>query len=117
VFAHDIFNGSGVTVLKTQFGVDDMLWTTAPSGTLYVVDFGVPASLPKTASSSLWKVTGPFATNTVLAASDGVGDQVVTVDLNTGALTPFIRHLSTTKGLVYLNPDGSHTALTLNGAS
>jgi hypothetical protein len=117
VFANNIFNGTGLTVLKTASGLDDLLWTSAPAGTLYVVDFGVPASLPKVAASALWKVTGPFTTNTVLASNDGVGDQVVTVDLTTGALTPFVRHLNTTKGLVYLNPDGSHTALSLNGAS
>ncbi len=117
VFANNIFNGTGLTVLKTQFGLDDLHWTTAPGGTLYVVDLGVPAVLPKTSASSLWKVTGPFTTNTVLASNDGVGDQVVTVNLNTGALTPFIRHLNTTKGLLYLNPNGSPSQLTLNGAS
>ncbi len=117
VFANNIFNGTGLTVLKTPHGLDDLLWTTAPAGTLYVVDFGVPAELPKTAASALWKVTGPFTTNTVLASNDGVSDQVVKVNLTTGALTPFIRHLNTTKGLVYLNPDGSHPQLTLNGAA
>jgi hypothetical protein len=117
VFASNIFNGAGLTVLKTPSGLDDLTWATQPAGTLYVVDFGVPAVLPKTAASALWKVTGPFTTNTVLASNDGIGDQVVTVNLNTGALTPFVRHLNTTKGLLYLNPDGSHTQLTLNGAS
>jgi hypothetical protein len=117
VFAKDIFNGTGLTVLKTPAGLDDLLWTSQPAGTLYVVDYGVPAVLPKVAASALWKVTGPFKTNTVLAANDGVGDQVVTVNLNSAALTPFIRHLNTTKGLVYLNPDGSQTALPLNGAA
>jgi LPXTG-motif cell wall-anchored protein len=117
VFANNIFNGSGLTVLKTTFGLDDLLWTTAPAGTLYVVDLGVPASLPKTAVSSLWKVTGPFTQNTVLASNDGAGDQVVKVNLTTGALTPFVQHLNTTKGLLYLNPDGSQTALTPNGAA
>jgi hypothetical protein len=117
VFANNIFKGTGLTVLKTRYGLDDLLWTSAPGGTLYVVDFGVPAVLPKTAASALWKVTGPFTTNTVLASNDGVGDQLVTVDLNTGALTPFIRHLNTTKGLLYLNPDGSPSQLSLNGAS
>jgi hypothetical protein len=106
VFAHNIFNGTGLTVLQTPYGLDDLLWTTAPAGTLYVVDFGVPAELPKTAASALWKVTGPFTTNTVLASNDGVSDQVVKVNLTTGALTPFIRHLKTTKGLVYLNRPG-----------
>ncbi len=117
VFAHNIFDGTGLTVLKTPFGLDDLLWTTAPAGTLYVVDFGVQAVLPKTAASALWKVTGPFTTNTVLASNDGVSNEVVKVNLTTGALTPFTRHLNTAKGLVYLNPDGSHAQLTLNGAA
>jgi hypothetical protein len=117
VFANNIFNGTGLTVLKTPSGLDDLTWTTQPAGTLYVVDFGAPANLPKTAASSVWKVTGPFKTNTVLASNDGVGDQVVTVNLNTGALTPFVQHLNTTKGLVYLTPGGAQRQLTLNGAS
>ena len=117
VFANNIFNGTGLTVLKTPFGLDDLLWTSAPAGTLYVVDYGIPAVLPKVSASALWKVTGPFTTNTVLASNDGVGDEVVKVNLTTGALTPFVRHLNTTKGLVYLNPDGSHPQLTLNGAT
>jgi hypothetical protein len=117
VFAPNIFNGNGLTVLKTPYGLDDLLWTTAPAGTLYMVDFGVPAELPKTAASTLWKVTGPFTTDIVLASNDGISHQVVKVNLTTGRLTPFIRHLHTTKGLIYLNPDGSHPHLTLNGAA
>ena len=59
----------------------------------------------------------PFTTNTVLAANDGLGDQVVTVNLNTGALTPFVQHLQTSKGLVYLNANGTQTQLALNGST
>jgi hypothetical protein len=55
---------TGLTVLKTPHGRDDLGWTTAPAGTLYVVDFGARAELAKTAASALWKVTGPFTTNT-----------------------------------------------------
>jgi hypothetical protein len=117
VFANDIFNGSGVTVLKTQFGLDDLLWATSAGGTLYVVDKGPTSVLPAVSASSLWKVTGPFVKNTVLAANDGQGDQVVTVNLNNGNLTPFVQHLQTTKGLVYLNADGTQTQLPLNGSS
>jgi hypothetical protein len=117
VFANDIFNGSGVTVLKTQFGLDDLLWTSGPGGTLYVVDKGPTSVLPAVSASSLWKVTGPFTKNTVLAANDGQGDQVVTVNLNNGNLTPFVQHLQTTKGLVYLNADGTQTQLALNGST
>ena len=116
VFANDIFKGTGVTVLKTPFGLDDILWTSSPGGTLYVVDKGPTENLPKFPPGVIYKVTGPFTTNMVLASNDGVPDQVVTVDLTTGKLTPFIHGLQTSKGLVYLNSDGSHTRLTLNGA-
>ena len=46
VFAKNIFKGTDLTVLKTSFGLDDLLWTSAPSGTLYVVDHGPTANLP-----------------------------------------------------------------------
>jgi hypothetical protein len=117
VFANNIFNGSGLTVLKTQFGLDDLLWTTSSGGTLYVVDKGPTSVLPAVSASALYKVTGPFAKNTVLAANDGVGDQVVTVNLANGNVTPFAQHLNTTKGLVYVDASGSPTQLALNGSS
>jgi hypothetical protein len=117
VFANNIFNGSGLTVLKTQFGLDDLLWATSDGGTLYVVDKGASASLPAVSASALYKVTGPFAKNTVLASNDGVGDQVVTVNLTNGNLTPFVQHLNTTKGLVYVDASGSPTPLALNGSA
>jgi hypothetical protein len=117
VFSSNIFKGTGLTVLKTPFGLDDLLWTTSSSGTLYVVDKGATANLPAVSASSLWKVTGPFVKNTVLAANDGVGDQVVSVNLTNGSLTPFVRHLNTTKGLVYIDSSGTQTQLPLSGAS
>jgi hypothetical protein len=117
VFAQNIFKGTGLTALKLPFGVDDLLWATSDGGTLYVVDKGATANLPATSHGALYKVTGPFVKNTVLASNDGLGDQVVTVNLNTGALSPFVQHLNTTKGLVYVDASGSTTALTLNGSS
>lgn len=117
VFSNNIFNGTGLTVLKTPFGLDDILWTSSPGGTLYVVDHGPTVNLPQVAASALYKVTGPFVKNTVLASNDGVGDQVVKVNLATGALTPFVQHLQTTKGLVYVDSSGTQTQLPLNGAS
>ncbi|HEV2924179.1 MAG TPA: hypothetical protein VGW98_09120 [Solirubrobacteraceae bacterium] len=116
VFASNIFNGTGLTVLKTPFGLDDILWTTSTGGTLYVVDKGPTSVLPAVSASALYKVTGPFVKNTVLASNDGVGDQVVTVNLTNGNLTPFVQHLNTTKGLVYVDASGSPTQLTLNGS-
>jgi hypothetical protein len=115
VFAKDIWNGTGLTVLKTPFGLDDLLWTTAPHGTLYVVDHGPVVNLPKVAVSSLYKVTGPFTKNMVLASNDGVGSQVVSVDLATAKLPPFIHGLQTSKGLVYVDPSGTVAPLNLNG--
>jgi hypothetical protein len=41
---------------------------------------------------------------------------VVTVNLVSGALTPFVRHLTQATGLVYLHPCGTQTELALNGA-
>jgi hypothetical protein len=117
VFANNIFNGTGVTVLKTQFGLDDLLWATSAGGTLYVVDKGATSVLPAVSASALYKITGPFTKNTVLAANDGVGDQVDTVNLTNGNLTPFVQHLNTTKGLVYVDASGSPTALALNGST
>jgi hypothetical protein len=115
VFASDIFNGTGLTVLKTPFGLDDLLWTTSNGGTLYVVDKGATANLPAVSASAVYKITGPFVKNTALAANDGIGEQVVTVNLTNGKLTPFIQHLITTKGLVYVDASGSQTQLALNG--
>jgi hypothetical protein len=117
VFASDIYKGTGLTVLKTPFGLDDLLWTTSSGGTLYVVDKGATSVLPAVSASALYKVTGPFAKNAVLASNDGVGDQVVTVNLTNGNLTPFVQHLNTTKGLVYVDATGSTTPLALNGST
>jgi len=117
VFARNIFNGTGLTVLKTPFGLDDLLWATSNGGTLYVVDKGPTSVLPAVSASALYKVTGPFVKNTVLASNDGVGDQVVTVNLTNGNLTPFVQHLNTTKGLVYVDASGSPTQLPLNGST
>lgn len=117
VFASNIFKGTGITVLKTQFGLDDLLWATSNGGTLYVVDKGPTANLPAVSAGALYKVTGPFVKNTVLASNDGVGDQVVTVNLTNGNLTPFVQHLNTTKGLLYVDASGSPTPLALNGST
>jgi hypothetical protein len=117
LFANNIFNGTGLTMLKTPFGLDDLLWATSGGGTLYVVDKGATSVLPAVSASALYKVTGPFVKNTVLASNDGIGDQVVTVNLTNGKLTPFVQHLNTTKGLVYVDASGSPTQLTLNGST
>ncbi len=113
VFSSNIFGGTGLTVLKTPFGLDDIRWATSDGGTLFLVNNGGTVA----GGSAIYKVTGPFKKDTVLASNDGVSDQVVTVNLTTGALTPFVRHLTTTKGLVYLDASGTETQLPLNGAT
>ena len=112
VFSNDIFDGTGLTVLKTGFSLDDIRWATSDSGALYVVDNAETVR----GGSAIYKVTGPFEKNTVLASNDTITDQVVTVNLATGALTPFVRHLAKATGLVYLDATGTQTELALNGA-
>ncbi len=113
VFARDINAATGLTALKTPFGLDDIRWVTSDGGILFVVDKGAPAAAGR---SALYKVTGPFVTGTALASNDGLGDQVVKVNLTTGALTPVVQHLITTKGLVYAGADGTEAPLALAGS-
>lgn len=116
VFASDINapGGGTLTALKTTFGLDDIRWATSDGGTLYVVDKGAPAAAGR---SSLWKVTGPFVAGTALASNDGLGNQVVKVNLSTGALTPFVRNLVTSKGLVYVDANGTEAPLATASAA
>lgn len=113
VFASNIDAGTGLTVLHTPYGLDDIRWATSTGGTLYVVDKGPATS----GISSLYKVSGPFVAGTLYAANDSIPDQVVTVNLTTGKTTPFIRNLQTAKGLVYLDASGSEPVLSLGHAS
>ena len=96
VFAHDLNAGTGLTVLKTAFGLDDIRWATAAGGTLYIVDKGSQTPL---GISSLYKLTGAFVKGAAYAANDGVSDQVVTVNLTTGKTTPIVKGLGASKGL------------------
>jgi len=103
VFARNIDSGTGLTALKTPFGLDDIRWTTADNGTMYVVDKGAPVTA---GVSYLYKITGPFVPGVAYASSDGLPEQVVKVNLATGALTPFITGLTLAKGLLYVDPAG-----------
>jgi hypothetical protein len=107
VFAANIDAGTGLTVLPTPYGLDDIRWATTDGGTLYVVDKG-PAN---TGSSALYKVTGPFVAGTALASNDSIPNQVVTVNLRNGKLKPFVQNLQTAKGLVYLDASGAEPSL------
>ncbi len=51
VFAANIDAGTGLTVLKTPYGLDDIRWATTDGGMLYVVDDG-PSS---TGASALYQ--------------------------------------------------------------
>ncbi len=79
-------------------GVDDVRWTNRSGGTLIVVDNG---------AETVYAVTGPFAAGQAFASLDTVGSaaqntEVDTLDLGSGALTPFLTGLSTSKGLLWL---------------
>jgi hypothetical protein len=113
VFASNIDAGTGLTVVHTPYGLDDIRWATTGGGTLYVVDKG-PAS---SGISTLYKVTGPFVAGVAYASSDSIPDQLVTVNVTTGSTTPFVRHLQTAKGLVYLDASGSEPVLSLAQSS
>jgi hypothetical protein len=118
VFSSNIDAGTGLTELKLPFGLDDIRWATTDHGTLYIVDKGPSTSHPATNGiSALYKVTGPFVAGTAYAASDSIPDQVVTVALANGKLTPFVRHLQTAKGLVYVDAGGGVSALPLAASS
>jgi hypothetical protein len=79
-------------------GVDDVRWSESQSGTLLVVDRGATA---------VYAVTGPFSAGEAFASLDTVGsveqnNEVDTIDLSSGALTPFITGLTKAKGLLWL---------------
>lgn len=115
VFASNIEAGTGarLTVLKTPYGLDDIRWATTDGGTLYVVDHGPSSS----GASSLYKVTGPFVAGTAFGSNDSIPNQVVTINLASGKLTPFVQNLQTAKGLVYLDASGSEPSLPVGSAS
>lgn len=112
VFVSNVDAGTGLTALKTTYGLDDIRWATTPGGTLYLVDLGGSSG-----ASTLYKITGPFVPGAAYASNDTVGSEVDVVNLTTGKLTPFIKHPQTAKGLVYLDASGNAPLLSLSGAS
>jgi hypothetical protein len=109
VFSSNVTAGKGLTVLTTALGLNDVRWATSKGGTFYLIRRGTQTPLAK---SSLYKVTGPFVKGAAYATtSDG---ELVRVNLSTGKLTPIVRGLGTSVGLVYVNPDGTVTQLPLN---
>jgi hypothetical protein len=78
-------------------GVDDVRWADRTGGVLYIVDNG---------TSSVYAVTGPFTAGEAFGSLDTVGKtatttEVDTINLTTGALTPFVTGLSKAKGLLW----------------
>jgi hypothetical protein len=111
VFSSEVTAGKGLTVLKTTLGLRDIRWATSKGGTFYLVRRGTQTPLAK---SSLYKVTGPFVKGDAYATtSDG---ELVRVNLSNGKLTPILRGLGTSVGLVYVNPDRTVTQLPVNGS-
>ena len=110
VFSSNITAGKGLTALKTTLGLNDIRWATSKHGTFYLVRRGAQTPL---ARSSLYKVTGPFVKGAAYATT---GDELVRVNLSNGKLTPIVRGLGASVGLVYVNPGGTVTQLPVNGA-
>lgn len=81
----------------TAAGVDDVRWAARSGGTLYLVDSG---------ANTVYAVSGPFAAGEAFASLDTVGTtarttEVDTINLHTGALSPFITGLNKAKGLAF----------------
>jgi hypothetical protein len=111
VFSSNLTAGKGLTVLKTTPGLNDIRWATSKGGAFYLIRRGTQTPLAK---SSLYKVTGPFVKGAAYATTaDG---ELVQVNLSTGKLTPVVRGLGTSVGLVYVNPDRTVTQLPVNGS-
>jgi hypothetical protein len=111
VFSSKVTAGKGLTVLKTTLGLRDIRWATSNGGTFYLIRRGTQTPLAK---ASLYKITGPFVKGAAYATtSDG---ELVRVNLSTGKLTPILRGLGTSVGLVYVNPDRTVTQLPVNGS-
>lgn len=84
-------------------GVDDVRWTDGQSGKLLVIDNG---------TGTVYAVSGPFSAGEAFASLDTVGTaaqttEVDTIDLSTGALTPFITGLTKAKGLLWFAAERS----------
>ena len=83
-------------------GVDDIRWSSGSDGTLIVVD---------SKAATVYAVTGPFTAGEAFGSLDTVGtaaqnNEVDTINLGTGELSPFLTGLETAKGLLWL-PGGS----------
>jgi len=96
IFSNNIGTASQVnTVLPIGTQIDDTVWATSTTGTLYITDTG---------NSTIYSVTGIFKKGTAFVAApndSGVGGFVGTVDLTTGLITPFISGMNSPHGLLF----------------
>jgi hypothetical protein len=111
VFSSDVSAGTGLTVLKTTDGLNDIRWATSSGGTFYLVSHGTQTPKGK---STLYKVTGSFVKGDAYATTTN-GD-LVRVDLSNGKLTTLVSGIGTSVGLLYVNSDGTTTQLAVNGS-
>jgi hypothetical protein len=86
----------------TAAGTDDVRWAEHSGGTLYLVDNG---------TNTIYTLTGPFQAGQAFAALDTVGSnsqttELDTLNLTTGALSPFVTGFTGIKGVVWA-PGGS----------
>jgi hypothetical protein len=81
--------GESIKVLPVKGTPDDTVFAPAGNSTLYVVD---------PAGNRIVAVTGHFTPGEVFASAD----RLSTVNLKTGALTPFGTGLKSTKGLIFV---------------
>lgn len=90
-----------VTRLPVGTQIDDFVWTTAPTGKLFIVDGP---------QNTIWQMTGHFDVNTVFveAPSDsGVGGFVGTLDLTTGLIKPIAIGFGSPTGLEFVSSAGA----------
>ena len=81
----------------TPAGTDDIRWAERSGGTLYLVDNG---------TNTVYTLTGPFQAGQVFAALDTVGSnsqttELDTLNLTTGALSPFVTGFTGIKGVIW----------------
>lgn len=81
--------------------VDDVEWARRSNGTMFVVD---------QKADTIYTVTGPFAAGAAFAAvpsGSPAAGELGTLDLASGAVTPFITGFQSPKGLLYLSGSGT----------
>jgi hypothetical protein len=81
----------------TAAGIDDVRWAERSGGTLFIVD---------SATNTVYSLSGPFQAGQAFAGLDTVGTasqttELDTLNLSTGALSPFVTGFTGIKGIVW----------------